>query len=316
MIEGLRASHSIQGKVVQNPYISDALPIGLNLELLDKANLKVPPKNWTWNDLAEYATKLTVRAGDETRQWGMLGPHMANNDAQIMFGQVLHSFGGTWADADGRKAAFASPQGVAALEYWVDLVRRRQVSPIPWPANWMVAGQDARLMAFVRGADGGVAMRQFQTFVIGQLKTQPLFRWQAVLPPQQPKMASIQGTGTVYVVKGAPHKDAATAFLLHLTDPEQLALFAADYARIPTYKTVVSHPVYQEFLKRTPEMQVHAESALGAVGTVPPVLGWGDGAPALRQAILDAVSGAATPSAALRDAAAVMDSALAKAQGR
>jgi sn-glycerol 3-phosphate transport system substrate-binding protein len=254
----------------------------------------------------------------------MLCPRAADNLALTMFGQALHSMGGTWLEADGRKAAFASVQGTAALEWWVDMVRRHRVSPIPWLPKWTETRQGSGSVnatnpldeAFLAGGNEGVAMRPLQTFSVNAIKGLASFRWQAVLPPQQPKLASIQGGGNWFMVKGAPHKDTATAFLLHLADAEELALWAVDAQRLPTYKTVVSHPIYQEFLKRAPEMQVHWDTAQGSVTSSPPVVGWAEGEAALRQAILDSLEGKATPSGALREAANVMDAALSLAQSR
>jgi sn-glycerol 3-phosphate transport system substrate-binding protein len=237
-----------------------------------------------------------------------------------MFGQVLYSMGGTFLDAAGQKATFASPQGIAALEYWVDLVQKRRVSPLPWLEAWAttrppagaVKGTSPLDEAFLMGGNGGVAMRPFQTFSINQARAYATFKWVAVLPPQQPRLASAQGGGNWFMAKGARHRETGTALLAHLADAQQNAIFAVEIERLPTYKTVVAHAVYQDYLKKTPEMQVHWDTAQGAFSSSPPFVGWSDGEPALRSAIYAALQLQATPSAGLQDAARVMDDALAK----
>jgi hypothetical protein len=67
-------------------------------------------------------------------------------------------------------------------------------------------------------------------------------------------------------------------------------------------------------MKANPEMQVHWETAQASFSDSPPIAGFPDGLPALLTAINDSLMGTATPSAALQDAARVMDAALEKAR--
>lgn len=49
---------------------ADTLLLYYNKTLFDKAGLKYPTPEWTWNDFLEAAKQLTVVEGDRTVQWG------------------------------------------------------------------------------------------------------------------------------------------------------------------------------------------------------------------------------------------------------
>jgi ABC-type glycerol-3-phosphate transport system substrate-binding protein len=235
-----------------------------------------------------------------------------------MFNMTMVSFGGSMLDVNLEKAAFHSPEGVAALEYYVDLVRRRQVSPIPWPEPWKVdttvtPATNGLDNAFLMANNGGVAMRPLQTFSVNAVKKFATFRWQAVLPPRRVRMASHQGGGNWYMVKAAPHRDQARELFAQLTSPEEEAIWAVSQQRLPPQRRAVEHPIYQGFLAATPELRVHWDTAQGAVG-FPAVVGWTDVAPVLQRAIGEFLLGNVTPSAALQDAARQADAILEQAR--
>jgi ABC-type glycerol-3-phosphate transport system substrate-binding protein len=243
-------------------------------------------------------------------------PPAGDDNGQTSFGQVLYSMGGTYLDAKGERAAFAGPQGIAALEYWVDLIQKRQVSPLPWLPKWIDDSTkgDLSVPGFNDGANQGTGMRLLLTASLKGVRQGATFKWGNVPAPQQPKLASPLSGGNWFVVKGTRRPDLATALLRHLADPEQLAMYAVSIQRLPTYKSVINHKLYQEFMKSVPELQVHWDMLQGAYPKVPNVVGWNDGQPALRAAIAAALRGEVTPSAALQDAARQMDTFLAGAR--
>lgn len=61
------------GKVYGLPSESDANLILLNKDALDEAGLAVPSPDWTWDDYAEYAKKLTKEVNGKTR-YGSIAP--------------------------------------------------------------------------------------------------------------------------------------------------------------------------------------------------------------------------------------------------
>ena len=314
-LPGLKAAHTFKGELVAAPYIVNATPIAINLDLLDRAGLKLPAANWTWDQLADYAVKLTLRSGDRTTQWGyataFTGDFTASND----FNTILHSFGGDWTDTAGQKAAFNGPEGQAALDWLVGIVRAKQASPLPWPDEWATtAAPMGRGRGFANGASGGVAMIPSETGELRVLQQAATFRWQPVVPPRKTKLAAHSSSGSWYIAKGAPHRAAAVEWVRFACLPDQLAQFAVTSGSLPPHEAAAARPEWQEYLKSTPIYQAHLDTAKGAV-TYPPVPGWSDVRAVLATAIGDALLGKATPRAALDDAARQGDAIFAQARG-
>jgi ABC-type glycerol-3-phosphate transport system substrate-binding protein len=312
---GLRAVHSFRGELLASPYVTNTTPIAINLELLERANLKLPPATWTYDMLADYAVGMTRRSGADTMYWGYAAPFQADFTATNDFNSILNSFGGSYVDAAGEKAAFAGPAGQAALDWLVSLVRSKQVSPVPWPAEWLAQSGPlgARGRAFAAGASGGAAMIPLETGGLKPVEQTASFRFQVVLPPRKAKMANHASAGSWFIVKGAPHRDAAVEFIRFAALPEELARWALEQERIPPHDAAAARPEWQDYEKRKPAMAIYREAAKGAV-TYPAIGGWGDARAAVADAIASALQGTATPRAALEEAARLADAAFARAR--
>ncbi|MBI3971644.1 MAG: extracellular solute-binding protein [Chloroflexi bacterium] len=314
-LPGLKAVHSQRGELFAAPYITNTTPIAINLELMERANLKLPASNWTYDNLADYATRMTSRTATG-QYWGYAAPHTNDFTASNDFNGILNSFGGSYVDAANQKSNFARPEGQAALEWLVTLVRNKQASPLPWPDDWLAPGGQlaGRGRGFVNGPNGGVAMIPLETGGLKPVEQAASFRWQVVVPPRKAKMANHASAGSWFIVKGAPHRAAAVEFIRFAMLPEELARWALEQERIPPHEAAAAHPDWQAFEKRKPAMAVFREAAKGAV-TYPAIGGWGDARAAVAAAIGDALQGKATPRAALDEAARIADAALAKARG-
>jgi ABC-type glycerol-3-phosphate transport system substrate-binding protein len=315
-LPGLRGSHSFKGELVAVPMVTSSAPLGVNLDLLERAGLKVPTPEWTWDDLIEYATKLTLRSGSETTQWGWVSFGAADTVATNEFNTMLHSFGGAWLDASGTKAAFNSPAGQGALEWMVDIFRRRQLSPWPWPAAWTAGGGPlgGRNLAFQLANAGGAAMVVHELEDLPRLEANIAFPWQVVQPPRKTKNAAHQSGFSWFIPRGARQLDGATAFLRTAALPESLARWSLDQGRLPTHEAAAVRPEWQARLKEKPIMQAYLNAA--KVGsTYPGIAGWTDARSVLAAAIGQAINGDATPKAALDDAARQADAIFEQARG-
>ncbi len=102
-----------------------------NQDLFDAAGVEYPNENWTWDDFAAAAKKLTIMDGDQTTQWG----------ADLGY---LVGWDGGWdvrAWSDGANVLdtnfqpdnihLEDPKVVAALQWLQDLVYTDKVAPAP-----------------------------------------------------------------------------------------------------------------------------------------------------------------------------------------
>ncbi|MFI7703179.1 ABC transporter substrate-binding protein [Nonomuraea sp. NPDC049480] len=83
-----------------------------------KAGLDPDKPPATWEAVKEAAEKLTERAAGKITHAGLLLPSHPIGRQQTFAG-LLGSAGGTQLSADGKSAAFASPAGVKALDYFI-----------------------------------------------------------------------------------------------------------------------------------------------------------------------------------------------------
>ncbi|NUP01073.1 MAG: sugar ABC transporter substrate-binding protein [Nonomuraea sp.] len=91
-------------------------------ELFDKAGVKYPTADWTWDDLRAAAKKLTDPA---KKQYGLLAPMWDQGG----FYPTMVQAGGHVISADGKKSGFDEPGSIQGLEFWTDLINKDKVAP-------------------------------------------------------------------------------------------------------------------------------------------------------------------------------------------
>ncbi len=109
---GERDAATVDGRVRAVPALADNLGIIYNKRLFADAGVPEPSADWTWDDFRAVAKQLT----DESKgQFGYSWPGAGGEDTTWRLWPMLWQQGGEILDADGRRAAFASPAGVDAL---------------------------------------------------------------------------------------------------------------------------------------------------------------------------------------------------------
>jgi multiple sugar transport system substrate-binding protein len=111
------------------PYSLDVRLLYYRTDLLAEAGFTEPPK--TWDQLVEYAQALTkdLDGDGNIDQWGFVSLGLAGQVFNTYtFFDFLFQKGGQIFDENG-KPAFNSPEGVAALQFMVDLKNLYKVMP-------------------------------------------------------------------------------------------------------------------------------------------------------------------------------------------
>ncbi len=101
--------------------VKDMDTIGLfyNKVLFDKAHVPYPNCNWTWQDYANVAKKLTVKSGGRTTQYGT----MIYNAVQQIYGDIFASYGGAILNANQTRSVIASPQNIQAANLLQGMIK-------------------------------------------------------------------------------------------------------------------------------------------------------------------------------------------------
>jgi multiple sugar transport system substrate-binding protein len=115
---GLLESAKFQGSVYGLPRDNEVNVLYFNKDLFDKAGLKYPDENWTWDDLLAAAQKLTVKdASGKVTQFAlaMEGGKYAN---------WLNWNGGSIVDdyVNPSKCTMADPKSVEGVKFFADLM--------------------------------------------------------------------------------------------------------------------------------------------------------------------------------------------------
>ena len=129
LIPPLYEALQFQGEQYLLPYGGSVLTMFYNIHHFDRAGLNYPPKewgtiDWTYDTFVDYAKKLTLREADgRTSQYGVAGYFW---DSWIT---LPYPWGGRWVSDDLRRFEGTSPQAVASLQAFQDLIYQDEVMP-------------------------------------------------------------------------------------------------------------------------------------------------------------------------------------------
>jgi multiple sugar transport system substrate-binding protein len=192
-----------------------------NKKLFDEAGVAYPDETWTWDDLLAAAQQLTKPDGS---QWGIQIP---NSWGDWLWPRgmmpLIFQNGGELISEDGTKTTgyLNSPETVEAIQWYVDLFKVHKVAPTKQDVE-SLAGQDLF-------QTGRVAMLWTGRWPLKDfLANSELSFGTAPLPQGKERANSICWAGFAVYSK-SQNKDAAWAFLKHLTAEEGAQEFA-DYA--------------------------------------------------------------------------------------
>lgn len=264
-----------------------------------KAGIKNPPK--TWAELESDAVRLSDPA---RHHYGFYVPWGNAEWISYDWESVLWSDGGQLVTPDGKKTAFDSPAGVAALTLWTNLVRKDHAAPT---TSYAQAGSYDGAPAFAGDAvsmivDGQWALSEVKNVDYGV----------APLPAgSSGKSATGIGIGVASVFDhGGATNSAAETFLQWLGQPAQGAELASLNSGLPSSpdqlatatakKQEASQPTYQAFASQLATGQ--SRPTIPAYTTI---------SADLATEINDALAGSVTPAAALAKAAKEGDQAIA-----
>ena len=115
-----------KGKVYAVPYHTNVKGWFYNKDLWDKAGLKPFDKPYTWDDLIIASQKLTrdVDGDGKIDQWAFEWAVSLQE-----FATMVLQDGGRVFNEDNTKVVFNSPQGVAVLQFWMDMIYKYKAAP-------------------------------------------------------------------------------------------------------------------------------------------------------------------------------------------
>lgn len=193
-----------------------------NKQAFDRQGLRYPDADWTREQHVDLARRLTVRQGEETRQWG----------TWPLLDHIVHLHGWLWShggrvfddEEEPKRSTWNTPRVVEALEY---------------RANWALAHGAAPRTGEVQGdpfVTGQVAMRLGGTFQILHMTRQVKdFTWDVTLQPRA-SAGRIQGLGAQIdgIAGWSQQADAAWLFVRHRTGEPGVKVINQEQYGVPS----------------------------------------------------------------------------------
>jgi multiple sugar transport system substrate-binding protein len=301
-IAGARTAATFDGKVLGLPALIDDLAIVYNKTLFGDAGLEYPNDQWTWDDLRAAAKALTDQAD---KRFGFSYPMDASEDSVWHYDPLLWQLGGSILNEDESQAAFNSPEGLQALEV----------------LTGMAVDDKSVFLDIQNSAYTDI----FNSGRIGMLMTGP---WDLssfpdvdygveILPGFDGDHQTIAGPDMWSVFdNGGGREQAALEFLNWLTAPEQVKKEALATGHLPIRLSVTEDPAFlEDFGAAFPGVDVFAENLTNVVQARPVLAAYPAVSEAMGLAIVSAMLGESEPQAALDEAAAQANEALALGAG-
>ena len=299
-IPGARDAATFEGKVLGVPALVDNLAIVYNKTLFDEAGVEYPNADWTWDDLRSAAKALTDPA---QKVFGFSYPMDASEDSVWHYDPLLWQNGGSILTDDNTQAAFNSPEGVEAL----DVLRGMAVDD----ESVFLDLQNSPYTGLFNS--GKIAMLETGPWDLGSFPD--VDYGVEILPGFNGDHQTIAGPDMWTVFdNGSGRAQAALEFLQWLTDPEQIKQEDLATGHLPIRLSVAQDASFiGDFAKTIPGVDVFAANLANVEQARPVLAAYPQISEAMGLAIVSALLGEKDSKAALDEAAAQANDALALA---
>ncbi len=282
-----------RGKQYYLPLESGAVALYYNTELFKAAGIDGPPK--TWDEYAQSARQLTKPEKMQFAVTATLATEPPTNMTYEIYPLLLQA-GAQIIDPETNQAVFNSPEGVAAIEWYLDRINKDKISVPGVLSN----GEREKRANF---ASGNIAMMFEGPWGIAiQKQLNPDLTYDiAPLPTGVTDGTMVRGSLNTITTQ-SENKDAAWTFLRWISGKEGIEMWAKGTGGFPARTDVSSEewfkelPLFQAFV--TQMARPNAESPFLVMPNAVQMN------KIMTTEIQNAVQGTKTPQQALDDAAA------------
>jgi sn-glycerol 3-phosphate transport system substrate-binding protein len=253
------ANSKLGNTLMSLPFQRSTLVFYYNTDLLDKAGLGTAAPQ-SWDDVVQFAQKLTDRSGDTVNRWGVGFP--SDGSTYWEFQAPAIEAGQNVVGDAGNKVFFNTDAAVNALQWIIDLSTKYKVMGTG-TLNWGNLPTDF--------AGGKTAMIWHSTGSLSFIAGQAKFKVGVGFDPKQKQFGSPTGGGNMYIFNGISkaNQDAAWKFVSYMTSPETLAQWSIGTGYVAPRKSCYDVQAYKDYTAKFPQALVardqlqYAQNELG-----------------------------------------------------
>ncbi|MDQ0727004.1 ABC transporter substrate-binding protein [Microbacterium sp. W4I20] len=300
--EAARATVQPTGeKIIGFPALVDNISLFYNKTVFDQAGVDYPTEEWTWDEFRAAAKALTDPANET---YGYAYSVSGSEETTWQFWPHLWQNGGEILSDDQKTAAFASDEGVEALEF----LRQMAVDDKSIYLD-QTDTKFAQLFAANR-----IGMMTSGPWQLWDLKTAKTDYGVTVLPGIDGDHQTVSGPDiwALFDTKDVNENHWSVELMKWLTAQEQDLRWNVAYGNLPLRASEIDTPEFQEQAAALPGLEIMAENNENAVNARPTVSGYVGLSEAIGGAISKVLQGQGTAEEALKDAAEKADQALAR----
>ena len=236
------------GKTWGIPFQRSTIVLYYDKDAFREAGLDPNHPPATWNEMTEYAQKLTKRdsSGNVTR-WGVQIP--SSGFPYWLFQGLTIENGVNLMNQAGTAVYYDKPEVIGALQYWLDLVNKYKVHP-PGIVEWGTTPKDF----FERK----VAMMWTTTGNLTNVRSNAKFDFGVGMLPANKQRGSPTGGGNFYIFKKSTpaQREAAFRFIKWVTAPERAAQWGIDTGYVAVRADAWDTPVMKQYVAGFPAAAV------------------------------------------------------------
>ena len=290
---GFMENSQTGGKTWGIPFQRSTIVLYWNKELFKEAGLDPSKAPASWNEMVEYARKLTKKdASGNVAQWGVQVP--SSGFPYWLFQGFTTQNGVVLMNKDGTQTSYDNPAVIEALQFWVDLSRKHAVMK-PGIIEWGTTPKDF----FERK----VAMMWTTTGNLTNVRSNAKFDFGVAMLPAGKRRGTPTGGGNFYLFKKSTpqQRDAALRFVKWVTSPERAAQWGIETGYVAVRADAWDTADMKKYVQGFPQAAVARDQLQYAVAE----LSTHDNqrvTKALNDGLQAALTGTKTPEAAMKDA--------------
>lgn len=245
-LDGFMVDSYVDGKIYSIPFQRSTEILYYNKDAFKEVGLDPDSPPTTWEELADYAVKLT-----NSKRYGV-GIALNSGSAQWTFtGFCLQNSknGENLMSDDGKKVFFNTKENVEALQFWLDLQNKYKCM-----ATGIVQWTDLPTQFL----SGDVAMIYHTTGNMANISSNATFDFGACYLPGHVRQAAPTGGGNFYITKGISEEkqQAAWEFIKFMTDTERAAKWSVATGYVPVRKSCFETDTIKDYYSSIPQAKV------------------------------------------------------------